>query len=65
MTISKIRANRHREERSDAAIQEARGALRSSGLLRRRPSGRTGVARRPMARNDVYDHALSKRIPSV
>src|ERR1700727_3739185 len=26
--------NRHREERSDAAIQESRGALRSPGLLR-------------------------------
>ena len=36
----------------DAAIQEPLGALRSPGLLRPSPSGRTGVSRRPMARND-------------
>src|SRR5580692_11145107 len=28
-----LRRNRHREERSDAAIQEPQGTLRSSGLL--------------------------------
>jgi hypothetical protein len=44
--------NRHREERSDAAIQESWGALRSPGLLRGSPSGRTDVFRRPMARNE-------------
>ena len=65
MTISTMGPNRHREERSDAATQESRGALRSPGLLRRSPFGRTGVSRRPMARNDDYDRALSKRIPSV
>ena len=44
--------NRHREERSDLAIQRAAGGPTTPGLLRRSPSGRTGVSRRPMARND-------------
>ncbi|MBV8795232.1 MAG: putative DNA-binding domain-containing protein [Hyphomicrobiales bacterium] len=44
--------DRHREEQSDAAIQEPSAALRSPGLLRHSPSGRTGVFRRPSARND-------------
>jgi hypothetical protein len=52
MTISTMGPNRHREERSDAAIQESRGARRSPGLLR-------------SARNDGYDRALSKRILSA
>jgi hypothetical protein len=52
--------NRDRQERSDEAIQESLGALRSPGLLRHSPSGRTGVFRRPIARNDdvVYSQAL-------
>ena len=41
--------NRHREERSDAAIQTSPC---TPGLLRRSPPGRTGVFQRPMARND-------------
>jgi hypothetical protein len=44
--------NRPREERSDAAIQRAAGRPSTPGLLRRSPSGRTGVSRRPMALND-------------
>jgi hypothetical protein len=44
--------NRHCEERSDEAIQRASGTLSSPGLLRHSPPGRTGVLRRPMARND-------------
>ncbi len=56
--------NRHRDEpqgverrpsstgHGDAAIQELQGAPRSPGSLRHSPSGRTGVFRRPMARND-------------
>jgi cobalt-precorrin 5A hydrolase len=44
--------NRRCEERSDEAIQSRRAALRSPGLLRRSPSGRTGVFRRPVTRND-------------
>jgi uncharacterized protein len=44
--------DRHREARSDVAIQEPLGAPRSPGLLRHSPSGRTGVFRRPIARND-------------
>ena len=44
---------RHCEEHSDEAIQGPKGALRSPGLLRDSPSGRTGVFRRPMARNDA------------
>ena len=35
------------------AIQESHGALISPGLLRHSPSGRTGVSRRPRARNDA------------
>jgi hypothetical protein len=30
----RVGVDRHREERSEAAIQESHGALRSSGLLR-------------------------------
>ena len=37
----------------DEAIQSRLAALRSPGLLRRSPSGRTGVSRRPVARNDA------------
>ena len=48
---------RHCEEpagstRGDEAIQGPKSALRSLGLLRHNPSGRTGVFRHPMARND-------------
>ncbi len=43
--------NRHREERSDAAIQEARCALRSTGLLR-------------FARNDGGGSIASNRAPA-
>jgi cobalt-precorrin 5A hydrolase len=39
--------------RGDEAIQGRRAALRSPGLLRRSPSGTTGVSRRPVARNDA------------
>jgi hopene-associated glycosyltransferase HpnB len=45
-------SNRHREERSDAAIQRVIGLPATPGLLRHSPSERTGVFRRPMARND-------------
>jgi hopene-associated glycosyltransferase HpnB len=45
-------SNRHREERSDAAIQGVVRRLTTPGLLRHSPPGRTGVFRRPMARND-------------
>ena len=49
--------SRHCEEpagltRGDEAIQGPKSALRSPGLLRHNPSGRTGVFRHPMARND-------------
>jgi hypothetical protein len=37
--------NRHREERSDAAIQESSGALRSPGLLRFARNDELGLAR--------------------
>ena len=43
---------RHREERSDAAIQGIVGCPASPRLLRHSPFERTGVFRRPMARND-------------
>jgi protein ImuB len=44
--------NRHCEERSDEAIQENQGRPSISGSLRYSPSERTGVFRRPMARDD-------------
>jgi hypothetical protein len=48
---------RHREERSDEAIQK--GSPLSDGLLRHSPPGRTGVFRRPFARNDDRGSATS------
>jgi error-prone DNA polymerase len=46
---------RHCEEHGDEAIQGPKDALRSPGLLRHSPSGRTGVFRRPIARNDAAE----------
>src|SRR3984957_20709684 len=46
--VAAFNRNRHREERSGAAIQ-SRKRPTFPGLLRRSPPGRTGVSRRPMA----------------
>jgi protein ImuB len=52
------RPRRHCEERSDEAIQES-GVL-APGSFRRSPSERTGVFRRPMARDDGSNSAPAR-----
>ena len=65
--------NRHREKRSDAAIQEGVGRAiqegvgspTTPGLLRHSPSGRTGVFRRAMARNDDRGSTQMQFAPGI
>jgi protein ImuB len=52
--------SRHCEERSDEAIQENQERLSIPGSLRRSPSERTGVFRRPMARDDGSNSAPAR-----
>jgi protein ImuB len=52
--------SRHCGERSDEAIQENQERLSIPGSLRRSPSERTGVFRRPMARDDGSNSAPAR-----
>jgi protein ImuB len=52
--------SRHCEERSDEAIQENQERLSIPGSLRRSPSERTGVFRRPVARDDGSNSAPTR-----